>query len=251
MSFVVIERHTLQSMVLLVAKRQFGVSTRLYQHQRLSREHLAEIAAHGFEAVEVVAARAHVDFHNPAVVADLQQWLAEAGLALHGVQVPMRTAAEDAEQALCIARRIAMNVLIVQAGRPREAAREVERLAGLAAPLGVTIAVDSSSDSMSPAGSLVHFVESLDAHAGISFDFGHAQRRGDLIDAIETVSEHLITAHVPLDSPIDWAAALTAVQKVGYEGAFVFDVTGRGPAKETLQRARKARERMERMLGPE
>ena len=57
-------------MVRSVAKRQFGVSTRLYRHQRLSREHLAEIAAHGFETVEVVADRTHVDFHNPAVVAD-------------------------------------------------------------------------------------------------------------------------------------------------------------------------------------
>lgn len=237
-------------MICVTATRQFGVSTRLYRQERLSRGHLAEIAAHGFEAVEVVAARTHVDFHNPAVVADLQQWLAEAGLVLHGVHVPAGTPVEDIEPALFIARRIAMNVLVVQAGRPREAAREVERLAGLAAPLGVRIAVDSSSSSMSPVGSLVHFVESLEAHAGIGFDFDHAERRGDLIDAIEAVSEHLVTTHLPLDGAIDWAAALTAVQKVGYEGPFVFDLARRGPAQETLQRARKAREGLERMLGP-
>ena len=65
--------------VSLVAKRQFGVSTHLYHGQRLTREHLLEIAAHGFEPVEVFATRTHFDYHNPAAVADLQQWLAEAG----------------------------------------------------------------------------------------------------------------------------------------------------------------------------
>ena len=235
-------------MVRTVAKRQFGVSTRLYLHQRLSREHLAEIAAHGFETVEVVADRQHVDFHNPAVVADLQQWLAEARLELHGVDVPLGTAPEDSEQALFMARRLPMRVLVVHAGKPRETAREVERLAELASPLGVAIAVDSSSDSMTPAGSLVHFVETLDAAASICLDFAHAQRGGDLVDTIETVSEHLITTHVPVDSAIDWPSALTAVQKVGYEGPFVFDIVGRVAAKETLQRARRVRERFEKLL---
>jgi len=30
----------------------------------------------GFEAVELFATRTHFDYHNPAAVADLQQWLA-------------------------------------------------------------------------------------------------------------------------------------------------------------------------------
>ena len=37
-----------------VAKRQFGVSTRLFHGQRLCRDHLLAIAAHGFETVELV-----------------------------------------------------------------------------------------------------------------------------------------------------------------------------------------------------
>ena len=70
-------------------KRSFGVSTHLYHGQRLSRDHLLEIAAHGFEAVELFATRTHFDYHNPAAVADLQQWLAEAGLELHSVHAPI------------------------------------------------------------------------------------------------------------------------------------------------------------------
>src|SRR5439155_22677563 len=75
-------------MVLFVGKRQFGVSTHLYHGQRLSRDHLLEIAAHGFEAVEVFATRTHFDYHSPAAIGDLQQWLAEAGLELHGIHAP-------------------------------------------------------------------------------------------------------------------------------------------------------------------
>jgi sugar phosphate isomerase/epimerase len=245
-----------------VAKRQFGVSTRLYDRVRLRREHLLEIAAHGFETVEIVAARAHVDYHNPAVVADLQQWLAEAGLELRGLHVPLGA---DVEQALFVARRIPLKVLVVESGAPREFARVAERLAGLAAPLGVAVAIDSAG--WTPAGSLVHFVESgpLDperstARVGICLDFGQAQMQGDVAEIIEVVSEHLVATHVhdcvgrrddhliPFEGAIDWPGALTALQKVGYESAVILDIAARGSIKDALVRARRARERMESFL---
>lgn len=243
-------------------KRQFGVSTRLYDRVRLGRDHLLEIAAHGFEVVEIVAARAHVDYHNPAVVADLQQWLAEAGLELRSLHAPIGA---DVEQALFVARRIPLKVLVVEAAPSRESARTVERLAGSAAPLGVTVAIDSAR--WSPAGSLVHFVESgpLDpetsgTRVGICLDFGEAQMQGDVAEAIEIVSEHLVATHVhdcagrrdehlvPFEGAIDWPGALTAIQKVGHESALILDVAGRGSPKEMLARARKARARMESFL---
>src|SRR5206468_8282363 len=112
------------------------------------------------------------------------------------------------------------------------------------------------------AGSLVHFVESdLDGtDVGICLDFGHAHIDGDLVDAIETVSEHLIATHVhdnrgrtddhlvPFEGTIDWPAALTAVQKVGYDGTLLLEIAAHGSPRETLDQARKARERMERLL---
>ena len=48
---------------------RFGISTHLYHDQRLSRDHLAQIAAHGFEAVELFATRSHFDYHDPAAIA--------------------------------------------------------------------------------------------------------------------------------------------------------------------------------------
>jgi sugar phosphate isomerase/epimerase len=278
-------------------KRLFGVSSHLYHNYRLSREHLQEIAAHGFERVEVFATRTHFDYHNPAAVADLQQWLAEAGLELHGVHAPIgesfdggrwgpplnlaspdpaarAKAMDETERALQIARRIPFGVLVTHIGLPRSqpaaatdnsreaARRSLEELTELVAPLGVRIALEVIPNELSRAASLVHFVETEleDRSVGLCLDFGHAHMDGDLVDAIETVSGHLLTTHVhdnrgrtddhllPFEGTIDWPAAVTALQKVGYDGTLLFEIAGHGSAKETLQRARKARERIERLL---
>jgi len=231
-----------------VRKRQFGVSTHLYRAQRLQREHLLEIAAHGFEAVELVAAAGHFDPRHQAAIADLQQWLAEARLDLTSVAVPAGSTIEDAEHALFIARRIPLAALVVAVGPVREAAKMVERLAELAEPLGVTVAVDSRSDSMTPIGSLVHFVEAAEHRLGIALDFASSARGGGLVDAIEAASEHLAAVRVPLEGAIDWSAAMTTAQKVGYEGPLIFDLPPAAPPKATLARARKAREGIERWL---
>jgi sugar phosphate isomerase/epimerase len=280
----------------VAGKRFFGISTHLYHNYRLGRDHLVEIGAHGFERVELFATRTHFDYGNPAAVADLQQWLAEAGLELHGVHAPVgdsfsggrwgpllslasadpdarARAVAETEAALQIARRIPFGVFVVHLGIPRSQAspsdnsrdgarRSVEAVQALAEPLGVRVAVEVIPNELSRAGSLVHFIEEvLDAaDVGICLDFGHAHMDGDLIDAIETVSEHLITTHVhdnrgrtddhlvPFDGTIDWPGALTAIQKVGYDGTLLLEIAAHGSAKDTLQRARKARERMERLL---
>jgi len=232
-----------------VATRQFGVSTRLYRAQRLSRDHLRDVAAHGFEAIELAAVPTHFDYRNPAVVSDLQQWMAEAGLGLPVVQARVGIEGiDEAEQALFVARRIPVKVFAAQFEGTRDLARrQVEQLAAAAAPLGVTVAVDGAD--LSRPGSLVHFVEEdADADVAICLDLGRAHRDGDVVDAIETVAEHLVALRLPLDSSIDWSSALTTVQKIGFEGPMIFDLDGRGSPKDLLARARAAREKMERWL---
>jgi sugar phosphate isomerase/epimerase len=284
-----------------VAKRQFGVSTHLYHAWRLCRDHVLEIAAHGFEAVELFATRTHFDYHNPAAVAELQQWIAEAGLVLHSVHAPVgesftggrwgallslasadndarARASGEAERALHIARRIPVSVLVTHLGLPRTqprdearvgtgdtraaARRSIEELQRAAEPLGVRIAVEVIPNELSRAGSLVHFVEEdLEGpNVGICLDFGHAHLDGELVDTIETVSEHLIATHVhdnrgrhddhllPFDGTIDWPGALTAVQKVGYDGTLMLEIGPQGSPKETLKRAQLARHRIERLI---
>jgi len=227
-----------------VARSRFGISTRLYAAQRLGRGQLLEIGAHGFEVVDLYASRTHFDYLNPAVVADLQQWLAEARLDLISVSVPT---GEDAEQALFVARRLPFAVLVLQATTPRDTAKAVEKLAPQTEPLQVKLAIDSTS--MSPISSVVHFVEKgVEANVAISLDYASAQKAGDLAATIELVAEHLAAARLPIDSAIDWASAMTTTQKVGYDGPFVFDAEPRMGSKETLGRARTARGKIERWL---
>lgn len=281
----------------MIRTRTFGVSTHLFHGRRLTREHLGEIGAHGFERVELFATRTHVDYHNPSVVAELQGWLAEARLVLHSVHAPVgesftngrwgsmfnlaspdasarRLAVDEAVRALQIARRIPYAVLVLHIGFPktaqslpgensRDAARRsVEELVRQAEPLGVNVAVEVIPNDLSQPTSLVHFIDKLadSVPVGICLDFGHAHLRGDVVDTIETVSEHLIATHVhdnrgrtdehllPFDGTIDWSSALTSVQKVGYDGVLVFEVGQQGPTRATLQKLRDVRARMEKML---
>lgn len=210
---------------------QFGISTHLYHDRRLSREHLAEIAAAGFDAVEVFATRTHVDYHDEAAIADLARWLKELGLRLHGIHAPItdrmgagdawgdafsnavgdngrRTAAvRETELALNIARRIPADVLVVHLGTPDAqggenqrgaAVRSLEEICRLAAPLGVRVAAEVIPNGLSHPASLVALIErDLEgAGVGICLDFGHAFLLGDVADAVETAAEHVIATHV-------------------------------------------------------
>jgi sugar phosphate isomerase/epimerase len=210
---------------------RFGISTHLFHDQRLSREHLAQIAAHGFEAVEVFATRSHFDYHDPAAIAQLGEWLKESGLALHGIHAPIvesmnggdkwgtvisnavgdsakrQAAVREADAALNIARELGAPLMVVHLGTPtvqggennRTAAfRSVEDICRLAEPVGVKVALELIPNPLSDAASLVTMLErDLDfPRTGICLDFGHAFLMGDVADTIETVAEHLVTTHV-------------------------------------------------------
>ena len=210
---------------------RFGISTHLYHDQRLSRAHLAQIAAHGFEAVEVFATRTHFDYHDPAAIAQLRGWLTETGLALHGIHAPIvqsmsggdtwgdaisnavgdaakrQAAVREADTALNIARQIPAEVLVVHLGTPTAqggdnnrtaAVRSAEDICRLAEPLGIRVALEVIPNPLSDAASLVTMLErDLDfPRTGVCLDFGHAFLMGDVADAIEAVAEHLITTHV-------------------------------------------------------
>ena len=210
---------------------RFGISTHLFHDQRLSRDHLTQIAAHGFEAVEVFATRSHFDYHDVAAIAQLQEWLKETGLELHGIHAPIvdrmgagdqwgepisnavgdtarrQAAVREADAALNIARLIPANVFVVHLGTPasqggennRAAAfRSIEDICRLAEPLGIRVALEVIPNPLSDAASLVAMLErDLDfPRTGICLDFGHAFLMGDVADAIETVAEHLIATHV-------------------------------------------------------
>jgi sugar phosphate isomerase/epimerase len=277
---------------------QFGLSTHLYHDQRLSRDHLVEIAAQGFEAVEVFATRTHFDYHDRPTVAALQEWLEETGLRLHSMHAPISPSLRDGvwgpplsiaardggrraeavreiQTALRVAESLPVPFMVVHLGVPaaqqpsednaRDAVlRSLEEVQAAAAPLNVRLAIEVIPNELSSAAAIVRLLEDeLDlARAGICLDFGHAYLMGDVVDAIEVASGHLITTHVhdnggrtddhlvPYEGRIDWDPALMALLKVGYEGTLILELANTSTPRAVLDKATACRQRFERVLNP-
>lgn len=277
--------------------KRFGVSTHLYHEERLAKAHLLEIAANGFEAVEVFATRSHFDYHDPAAIRALKDWLAEAMLDLHSVHAPITdvfangrtqrnfsTAVRDKnarqatrlemEAALDMAKIIPFKFFVVHLGVPDAqhpalddnsldaAMRSIEDIHGMAGAVGVKVALEVMGNRLSTASGLVEMLErSFDgADMGICMDVGHAHILGDTTDAIETASEYLVTTHihdnrrqsddhlVPFQGSINWASAIMAFEKIGYDGVLMYEVRAAESHRAVLERAVAARRRLEALM---
>ena len=276
---------------------RFGVSTHVFHEQRLTRDHLAAIAERGFEAVEVFATRTHFDYHEASACQELAQWLSDTHLTLHSMHAPIveamkggkwvgsfsnasgdearrRAAIEETRRALDAARITPYSHLVLHLGmptaenvpagdnQPAAARRSIEELVEAASDVDVHLALEVIPNDLSTPTALVHLIEEeLDGvDIGICLDYGHAHLLGDVIDAVETISGHLLTTHVhdnggkrdehlvPFAGGIDWASAIMATQKIGYDGVLMFEVDGAGNPADVLKRAVTARDRLEKLF---
>ncbi|MEZ5283375.1 MAG: sugar phosphate isomerase/epimerase [Vicinamibacterales bacterium] len=209
---------------------RFGISTHLFHASALGREHLVEVAAHGFDAIELYATRTHFDYHDPGSADRLAEWLDDTRLALHSVHAPTtvsyqngtwgetlsiaaadetrrRHAVGETVRALGLASLVPYDFLVVHIGAPDQqggdnnraaAERSLEELSEAAADVGVTIALELIPNALSTAGRLVHWLEDdLEmGRAGICLDVGHAHLAGDPMEAVETCSGHILTTHL-------------------------------------------------------
>lgn len=191
------------------------------------------IAAHGFDAVELFATRAHFDYHDEQAIDRLAEWLSDTRLELHSLHAPIfdgvrngqwvgslsnasgderrrRAAIAETRAALHVARRIPCRFVVVHLGmpsgqhvppgdnRPDAARRSLEDIVVLAAEVGVRVAVEVIPNPLSGAAALVPLIEDQleGVDVGICLDYGHAHLMGDLGEAIEAISGHLWTTHV-------------------------------------------------------
>ena len=242
-----------------MSDRCFGISTRLFRDVPLTRDHLVHIAAHGFDAVELYAAPGHVDLRSESAVADLAEWLSDTRLRLHAVHAA-ETSPEAIAPAIALASRIPFAVLVVHRP-PSHTEKILHALAAQAAPAGVKVAVEARSGRDASVAALVALHEDEDADApdvGICFDFGHANLAGDVSEALELASGHIVTTHVhdnrgrqddrlvPYAGRIHWDEAMMEIQKVGYDGALIFEYASGGDPVDILTRTMKARGRLEK-----
>ena len=277
---------------------RYGVSTHLFHDLKLDREHLVEIAAHGFECVEVFATRTHFDYHDGVAVRALAEWLEDTRLTLNSMHAPIcaslvngewgetfsiatedeakrQRALHEAEAALAVANTIPYRFLVLHLGLPdawkpgssdnsRDAARRsIETLAEMAQRVGVKLAIEVIPNRISTPEALVSLIENdlEGADVGVCMDVGHAFMMGDLADAIETCSGLLVTTHLhdnkrksddhlaPGEGSIDWPAALMSLQKIGYDGAWMFEVANTSTPKDVLAKTEQARRRFDDLLG--
>jgi sugar phosphate isomerase/epimerase len=274
----------------------FGISTHLYAGERLDRDHLVEIAAHGFEAVEVFAVRDHFDYRDRRAAIALAEWLDDTRLRLHSVHAPIaaaygkgawqgglslaasdesrrKMAVDETAAALDLAATVPFSVMVVHCGAPAphgtaadnhggSLVRSLEELSPTAERYNVRLAVEVIPNALSTPSALVELIESeIDATGlGVCMDVGHARLMGEVVDAIETCSGHLITTHLhdnrgrddehllPGKGVIDWDATMLAFQKVGYDGVWMFELAVAAERRKILEQAAKVRERFESLL---
>jgi sugar phosphate isomerase/epimerase len=173
--------------------------------------------------------------------------------------------------ALDVARIIPFSLFVVHLGVPtaqnpspqdnsREAAvRSIEEIHRMAEPLGVKLALEVMDNTLSTVQALIDLIDDdLDGmDLRICMDVGHAFLLGDVADAIETASGYLATTHLhdnrrqhdehllPFDGTINWAEAMMAFEKIGYDGVLMFEAKNTSTGAAVLERAARARRTLE------
>lgn len=158
---------------------------------------------------------------------------------------------------------------------PGALSRSLSTLAADARSHGLTLALEVIPNRLSTPEALVARLESsTDASDdaaeivghGVCLDVGHAHLMdGGAVDAVETIGGHLVTSHihdnagkrddhlVPFEGTINWSALVMAMEKVGYDGVWMFEIGAPAPGAgydQMLAKAAAARARLEKLGEP-
>ena len=210
---------------------QKAVSTYVYVKERLHPGLLDGLVRGGAQAIEIFAARQHLDYANRKQhVREIADWFRSSGIPLNSVHCPLYgdyesgraggppvnvastdragriEAMDEVKRALEIAEQIPFRFLIQHLGTSGESADErkleaamtsVEHLRAFAKPLGVRVLLENIPNELSTPDKLVEFIHA--AHfedVGVCFDFGHAHLMSNVAEAFEIVKPHVRSTHV-------------------------------------------------------
>jgi sugar phosphate isomerase/epimerase len=208
-----------------------AVSTYLFVKERLHPGILDGLSRNGVQAIEIFAARQHLDYANrKAHVKEIAEWFQGNEVTLSSVHAPLyadyewgragappvnlaspdRAARVDAmdeiKRALEIAEQIPFRFLVQHLGTANEeftekkfeaAMTSIEHLRAFAKPLGVRILLENIPNELSTPDRLVEMIRG--AHfddVGVCFDFGHAHMAGSVREAFEILRNHICSTHV-------------------------------------------------------
>lgn len=206
------------------------LSTHLFVNHRLSTVWLDKIGHAGIDAVEIFCARQHLDYRNPAQVAELGHWFRDSTMKLHSLHGPMYnddvwgrsgpasvvsitepikakriTAVDEVKRALEVAETIPFRYLIQHVGaggeeydeRKSDAAfNSLEEIALFAHQRGVQVLIENIPNSFSSAQRLVWFVNSTHLRVNFCFDVGHANMHEGVEAAYELMKDRIRSTHL-------------------------------------------------------
>src|SRR5256712_2698937 len=208
-----------------------AVSTYLYVKERLHPGILDGLVRSGVQAIEIFAARQHLDYANrKAHVKEIAEWFRGSGIPLNSVHSPLyadyewgRTGAppvniastdragrieamDEIKRALEIAEQIPFRFLIQHVGVGNESFSEqkfeaamtsVEHLRAFAKPLGVRLLLENIPNDLCTPDKLVEFIQTSHFDdVGVCFDFGHAHMTNEVVQAFEILKNHIRSTHV-------------------------------------------------------
>jgi sugar phosphate isomerase/epimerase len=208
-----------------------AMSTYVYVKERLHPGLLDGLVRGGAQAIEIFAARQHLDYANRKQhVREIADWFRTSGIPLNSVHSPMyadyewgRTGAppvnvaatdrahrveamDEIKRALELAEQIPFRFLVQHMGtggesfdaRKFEAAMtSIEHLRAFAKPLGVRILLENIPNELCTPDRLVEFIHASHFDdVGVCFDVGHAHIMSDVPQAFEIVKNYIRSTHV-------------------------------------------------------
>ena len=208
-----------------------AISTLVYVKERLHPGLLDGLVRGGAQAIEIFAARQHLDYANRKQhVREIADWFRTSGVPLHSVHSPMyadyewgRTGAppvnvastdragrieamDEIKRALEIAEQIPFRFLVQHLGLGNESFSErkfeaamtsIEHLRAFAKPLGVRILLENIPNELSTPDKLVEFIHTTRFDdLGVCFDLGHAHIMSSIPEAFEILKSQFRSTHV-------------------------------------------------------
>jgi sugar phosphate isomerase/epimerase len=208
-----------------------AISTFVYVKERLHPGLLDGLVRGGAQAIEIFAARQHMDYANRKQhVREIADWFRTSGVPLHSVHAPLyadyewgRTgspplnvasndragrieAMDEIKRAIEVAEHIPFRFLIQHVGVPNEAFDDrkfeaamtsIEHLRAFAKPLGVRILLENIPNELSTPDRLIEFIRTTHFDdMGVCFDLGHAHMMSDVAQEFETLKQYIHSTHV-------------------------------------------------------
>ena len=210
---------------------QRAVSTYLFVKERLHPGILDGLVRSGVQAIEIFAARQHLDYANRKQhVKEIAEWFRGSGVPLNSVHSPLYAdyewgragappvnvsstdraarieAMDEIKRALEIAEQIPFRFLVQHLGTSNEdfsekkfeaAMTSIEHLRAFAKPLGVQILLENIPNELSMPDRLVEMIRG--AHfddVGVCFDFGHAHMMNSVSESFEILRNYIRSTHV-------------------------------------------------------